>query len=199
MKIIHKDFIGLYEDILSKSDCDKIILEMERQIQNGNPSINSPSGISLGSNQFNNNSLYREDYSFFPHMTGPMWLVELVNNALKKCLGIYSTEFFVFNQLSSVRSEEIKLQKTPPRGGYHVWHCEQSSKHMAARVLAWTLYLNDIPDGEGETEFLWQGIRIKPKAGLLSIFPAAFTHTHRGNPVYSHNKYIATGWVTLVE
>ena len=68
---------------------------------------------------------------------------------------------------------------------------------MCHRILAWTLYLNDIPEGEGETEFLWQATKVKPKAGLLCIFPASFTHTHRGNPVYSTNKYIATGWFTI--
>ena len=93
----------------------------------------------------------------------------------------------------------VKLQKTPPKGGYHVWHCEADRVPHANRVLAWTVYLNDIPSGEGETEFLWQGLRVQPKAGTVSIFPASFTHTHRGNPVYSCDKYIATGWYTLYE
>lgn len=199
MKITHKDFIGIYENVLPKSDCDKIISEIEKNIQNGNPVVNSKIEIHKGNEQFNRNRLLREDYSFFPHIVGPGFIVDLVNNALKKCLDIYSTEFFVFKNLNRIRSDEIKLQKTPPKGGYHVWHCEQSSLSMASRVLVWTIYLNDVPDGEGETEFLWQGVRIKPKAGTVCIFPAAFTHTHRGNPVYSHNKYIATGWVTLIE
>ena len=56
------------------------------------------------------------------------------------------------------------------------------------------LYLNDIPEGEGETEFLWQGLRVQPKAGTMLIWPAFYTHTHRGNAVYSCSKYIATGW-----
>lgn len=199
MKITHTDFIGVYEEVLSKPDCDKIISEMERQIQNGNPGINSQPDLSMGSDQFGDNKLFRQDYSFFPHITGPKWVVDLVNESLKKCLDIYSSEFFVIKQLKAIRSDEIKLQKTPPRGGYHVWHCEHAGRGMSTRILAWTLYLNDIPDGEGETEFLWQGVRVKPKAGTLSIFPAGFTHTHRGNPVYTHNKYIATGWVNFVE
>ena len=91
------------------------------------------------------------------------------------------------------------MQKTPPKGGYHLWHCEASSKETSYRYLVWTLYLNDIPENEGETEFLWQGIRIKPKRGLFCLFPASFTHTHRGNPVYSCDKYIATGWVEFNE
>jgi hypothetical protein len=41
MKITHQDFIGVYENTLSKDNCDRIILEIERQIQNNNPGLNS--------------------------------------------------------------------------------------------------------------------------------------------------------------
>ena len=49
-------------------------------------------------------------------------------------------------------------------------------------------------DEGGETEFLYQSMRVKPKQGTLLIWPAAFTHTHRGNPPLSNEKYIVTGW-----
>jgi hypothetical protein len=62
------------------------------------------------------------------------------------------------------------------------------------RLLAWSLYLNDVDEG-GETEFLYQSMRIKPKMGTFVLWPAFFTHTHRGNPPLSGLKYIATGWV----
>ena len=94
-------------------------------------------------------------------------------------------------------SKEVKLQKKPPRGGYHQWHCEQCNNDTSSRVLGWMVYLNDIPDGEGETEFIWQKLRVKPESGKFLIWPASFTHTHRGNPVYSCDKYIATGWYTF--
>ena len=35
---------------------------------------------------------------------------------------------------------------------------------------------------------------IKPKQGSLTIFPCAFTHTHRGNPQIGATKYLATTW-----
>jgi hypothetical protein len=122
-----------------------------------------------------------------------------INKVLDVCVKAYADEFFILKNAGKIRSDEIKLQKTPPRGGYHVWHCEHAEGSIAsARVLAWILYLNDIPEGEGETEFLWQGVRVKPKQGTLTIFPAAFTHAHRGNPVHSCDKYIATGWFSFV-
>ena len=65
------------------------------------------------------------------------------------------------------------------------------TSHRLALVL---LYLNDVAEG-GETEFLYQSLRIKPKKGTVIICPTDFTHTHRGNPPLSKTKYIATGWV----
>jgi len=38
-------------------------------------------------------------------------------------------------------------------------------------------------------------MRVKPKKGRLILFPAGFTHTHRGNPPLDGEKYIITGWV----
>ena len=54
-------------------------------------------------------------------------------------------------------------------------------------------YLNDVTDG-GETEFMYQKLKIKPKKGLTLIWPADWTHTHRGIPSMTQVKYIATGW-----
>lgn len=88
----------------------------------------------------------------------------------------------------------FKLQKTRVGGGYHVWHYENSGRATASRLLAWMIYLNDVDEG-GETEFLYQHRRERPRAGTLLIWPAGFTHTHRGNPPLSNEKYIITGWV----
>jgi len=56
-------------------------------------------------------------------------------------------------------------------------------------------YLNDDFEG-GETEFLYQGVRVKPEKGKTVIFPASYTHVHRGNPPIGGTKYIATTWAS---
>jgi len=93
----------------------------------------------------------------------------------------------------------LKIQRTRPSSGYHIWHCEDSSStgHFKARIMAWILYLNDIEEG-GETEFLHLSERVQPKAGRLLMFPAGWTHAHRGNPPLSDTKYIYTGWMEYV-
>ena len=68
----------------------------------------------------------------------------------------------------------------------------------SSRVMAYTLYLNSVEEG-GETEFLYQGVKIKPEPGKLAIFPAYYTHPHRGNPIYKGIKYIVSGWYTFDE
>ena len=55
------------------------------------------------------------------------------------------------------------------------------------------VYLNDDFDGV-ETEFLYQQRREQAVAGDVLIFPASYTHTHRGNPPLGGNKYLATSW-----
>ena len=61
-------------------------------------------------------------------------------------------------------------------------------------MLVAILYLNTVKEG-GETEFLYQRTRISPKQGTLILFPPSWTHTHRGNPPLSGNKYILTTWM----
>jgi len=55
-------------------------------------------------------------------------------------------------------------------------------------------YLNDVEEG-GETEFHYQDMKVKPKKGSLIIFPAGFTHTHKGNIPLSDEKYVVTSWL----
>jgi hypothetical protein len=111
-----------------------------------------------------------------------------------ECYKQYAEKFSILQVLSEHNSYTMKIQKTKPGQGYHIWHCENGSKHNSTRILAWTVYLNDDFEA-GETEFLYQQYRYKPSKGDVVIFPAAFTHTHRGNPPIGGDKYIITGWV----
>ena len=88
---------------------------------------------------------------------------------------------------------DLKLKKIPAGGGFHNWHYENGSLSVAARQFVVQLYLNDDFDG-GETEFLYQQRREEAVAGDIIIFPASYTHTHRGNPPLGGDKYIATSW-----
>jgi hypothetical protein len=90
--------------------------------------------------------------------------------------------------------QNINLQEYPRGGvGFSKWHFEQSTKDTINRYLVFMTYLNDIED-EGQTEFLYQDLAVKPEKGLTLIFPAGFTHTHRGLASRTDEKRIVTGW-----
>ena len=56
-------------------------------------------------------------------------------------------------------------------------------------------YLNDIKDG-GETYFSSQDLKVKPEKGLTLIWPAYWTHMHKGIPAITEHKMVTTGWLT---
>jgi hypothetical protein len=89
------------------------------------------------------------------------------------------------------------IQKYEPGEAYTVTHCEEGGK-VVGRHLFFITYLNDVTD-EGETEFLHQGIKVKPEKGLTIISPTAWTHAHRGIASLSQKKYIVTGWFVFNE
>lgn len=88
----------------------------------------------------------------------------------------------------------FNIQRYYPEGqAYHAWHYENAHPDVSHRLLAWMTYLNTVETG-GETEFRHQHIKIAPREGLTLIWPAGFTHTHRGLPHAKGLKFIITGW-----
>lgn len=95
--------------------------------------------------------------------------------------------------------EPVNIQFYPKGGGYKTFHTERASPAMpgAARHLVFMTYLNDVHDAGG-TEFLHQKLIVAPRKGLTLIWPADWTHTHRGIVSPSEEKYIITGWFSFV-
>lgn len=91
------------------------------------------------------------------------------------------------------------IQFYPPGHHYSVMHCENNGENrFQNRHLAFMTYLNTVENG-GETHFLHQDLKIKPKTGLTLIWPAYFTHTHMGLPAKTEEKYVTTGWYTFFD
>ena len=109
----------------------------------------------------------------------------------------YAKEYAIISTL--VRhfiSPTVRIQKTPPGGGYHIWHSDNGDMYTSRRIIVVNLYLNTVEEG-GETEFLYQHKRVPPVQGTMVLFPASWTHVHRGNPPLAGNKYIATSWIEM--
>jgi hypothetical protein len=136
------------------------------------------------------------DTTLFPGEEANLYLNELkkvANNYIKKY------EYCNFYAPWTV-IERINIQYYPPNGGYYQWHTERGSSQSIIndRHLVFMTYLNDVNDG-GETEWYYQKLKIKPQKGLTVIWPADWTHTHRGIASATESKYIVTGWFSYYE
>jgi Rps23 Pro-64 3,4-dihydroxylase Tpa1-like proline 4-hydroxylase len=203
MQVEFDNFVGIFKDAFSEDFCNDAIELFEIAAKHGyvadRNNENTPEHLK------NDNALHA--YSGVVQMPdNPEVMEELNANLLdpgyeqffkifwSEIYAKYSEKYSILNTADSHQVYYNKIQKTQPCEGYHIWHYENGTRANCNRILTYILYLNDIEDG-GETELLYQSMRIKPERGTLILFPAGFTHTHRGNPPLKGDKYIMTGWV----
>ena len=189
------DFIGMYENVYPDGFCSHAISEFERLLKNGFcGNRQDVEGVEKTRKDDNFYFLNLKNHIFSPY--NDVDFMDIFMGGLQKCFDQYVSQYDILKDLN-LKCTSVKMQKTYPGGGYHVWHCEQESDNTANRCLVYSLYLNDINDA-GETEFLYQKIRIPPKENCVVFWPATFTHPHRGNVVHGDKpKYIITGWFYL--
>ena len=95
-------------------------------------------------------------------------------------------------------TEKINIQKYKKEEAFFAWHCERDSSGFSSkRLLVFMTYLNTVKKG-GETEWLYQKLKVKPEEGLTVIWPADWMFTHRGCPSFTEEKYIITGWYSFI-
>jgi|TARA_B100000902_G_scaffold399734_1_gene472169 hypothetical protein len=197
------DFIGVWENFVPAPLCQQIITYGDK-IFNGDlaNTINEEDDTDLGgslseSKIMEGSEMYgsaynRHDSAFMLNYASAKYTSN-INQMLKACANHYCSHFSTLKK-TRMFSSDIKMQRTPPGGGYHSWHYENGTVECAARELTWMIYLNDIEEG-GETEFMYQKRRVKPTVGTVVIFPAGLTHVHRGGFLLGDkDKYIVTGW-----
>lgn len=193
--IEHKDFIGYYRNLYPTGYCEHLIKEFNR-LEDGGAGSNRQKSE-------NANKHIKDDYQI---------IIELRNHNLQKfkskdscdlffdglqtCYENYTEKYSILLDNGNIRASTMKMQRTGPGGGYHVWHGEQGPGTHANRVLVYMVYLNSFESEDGgETEFLYQRTRVRPEENLMLLWPASYTHAHRGNPVLTDKyKYIVTGW-----
>jgi hypothetical protein len=170
---INQDFIMAWDNIVPDKFCDWLIDYLDNAAYL-NPRRNN----------------YLSDKQVEMHNFSP-GEAEYLQNLVNDCAIEYINEYPYLRSFPYC-SSCVLLQKTEPKEGYHAFHSEDTTWNGQMRTLAWMVYLNDVDEG-GETEYLYQQLKVKPKRGRIVIWPGSFTHLHRGNPPMS-NKYIATGW-----
>jgi len=64
----------------------------------------------------------------------------------------------------------------------------------SARSISAVFYLNDDYEG-GEIEFVHYGVKIKPEASSLILFPSNFAYSHIAHEVTKGTKYAIVTWI----
>ena len=180
-----KDFIFHKRRVVPQQSCDYII-----RFFDSNVDLQSPGTISGGSVR---PDLKIDTEIFFDGRKDHSWVL---TEYLHPCVEEYKKEYPFIDTLSTWRwYPGYKMQRYNPGEGYTMLHWENDGPDSSSsrRVLGWTIYLNDVYDG-GQTEFPYQNKQIQPRTGDLIIFPAGWTHAHRGIVSKTELKYIVTGW-----
>lgn len=180
-----------YANAYSKEFCNDVIRAFEdaydNQLTYFQNDIHKNSDDRIAYDWAPSSQVYYQNTNFIKHF------YEVLSDVYKNH---YSQKYNILTKLFQHTPKGMGIQRTGPGQGYHSWHVEQGNVASSNRIIAYLLYLNSIEDG-GETEFLYQGLKIKPEQGKLVLFPTAYTYPHRGNPIYNGYKYVISGWFTF--
>ena len=213
-KYLMDNFIEVYDGAVPKDICEYFIefFDKEHELGNTKPGESGGNGVRIESKdcldlnvKLNNGPVNNEEYFSSKHKK----IIDIYDDLVDEKFYEYLTHYYPTRPWKDEKgylfrhrdlAPEQKLDGLmhvyePPLQGYHVFHEDWNSMQLlwASRMLIGMVYLNDVWVG-GETEFLHQKVKIKPKQGTLVVWPAYFTHLHRGNPPISNRKYIINKW-----
>ena len=184
--VSNSDYFGIYDNDLSKKECNILIKEFEKYSPDlGQTSMGycpeAKKCLQLDEPRFSDNSL----------------ISTILHTILIKYLDKYSQQYSnLWKYMMPCKYyDSYSFQKYETEDdGFKEWHTEHSpDEEGARRILAWMFYLNNAKSG---TEFV-QYPTIRAKMGRGVIWPAAWTHVHRGVTPNKGLKYIITGWVSF--
>jgi hypothetical protein len=181
-------FIRMYRDTFSRDLCEEVIRRFEADERKqpsttaarDKPRLRSGTMLQIGDL--------------------PDWrdITAAYSVALEKNLQAYAEAFPTLKQLISTPATKRTpplLERIEPGQGFGM-HIDASIAGTHDRTVAVLMYLKDVEEG-GFTEFPFQSIRVKPRAGLMVLFPPFWTHPHQGVSPVSGFKYNLTSYVVV--
>lgn len=183
------NFIKIYDNAFSDEFCDEFIEYID--LMEKRTLLVSPNKPKHEVDDYGNNMIHHYELKSWT------WIGEQFLPVVQQYVQDYVDTYSILRR-NSILLYDVKPKKIYAGGGFHEWHYENGSYASTNRVLVVQLYLNTINEG-GETEFLYQNCRTNAVKGRLLIWPAGFTHTHRGNPPINQTKYIISSWGLLQE
>ena len=187
---MNSDFIEIYDDALSKEKCREIISYFDKKKKelgrgvSGRKKLVDLSAKSCW--ELPAELTYLSNRSFLPS--------RYILDVIKKCTPQYIHSYpYLKDDVSPWNvSDGYNIQMYNPGEAYWQLHCENGSLPFVKRVLVWTVYLNTVTDNGG-TYFDQYDKTVDAKEGRFVMWPAGWTHTHKGIVSNTQKKYIATG------
>lgn len=117
---------------------------------------------------------------------------------LQQCIEEYQKKYTSVGMYAKFNiAQPYLIQHYPKGGGFKTWHFENAGyPQIIKRKIVFMTYLNNAPNAG--TQFKYQKLTTPCKKGLTLIWPAEFTHTHRGVISDTHEKTIITGWFEVI-
>tara|TARA_B100000427_G_C15398837_1_gene546706 strand:- start:297 stop:896 length:600 start_codon:yes stop_codon:yes gene_type:complete len=181
-----EDFFGVYDNALTKKECEILINQFEK-------SETSPGHSMVG--------YYPEEKKCMElgcYFDDKSVISNLVNIKLSECMFKYTKKYLLLND--HLREWEVdngyNFQRYDDEtDGYKMWHCEHGPFDTSSRrIIAWMFYLNNAKSG---TEFMHFS-NVRAKMGRCVIWPSFWTHLHKGVTPNKGLKYIITGWASFI-
>ena len=198
------DYIGIYDNALNGEEC-RMILNRFESVDKDRHERSSRSCSAKDMVEMSKDSSYVPDtpdedakictqINFSLNNRQDNFYHKLVESAIYKSFSKYKNRYpFLQHGTTCGKfhiTSQYNLQKYEEGEGFYPLHCEHGSLGPY-RMLVWMLYLNNAKSG---TEFPTQKKVIRPKTGRMVIWPAGWTHPHKGVTPNRGLKYILTGW-----
>ena len=123
---------------------------------------------------------------------------EEIQEALNSAVSLYVQSYERLWEVPSMKDTGFRLQHYVKNSGFYRTHhdgdCWNQDTDVNKRILGVIIYLNDIAVG-GDTFFPEHNYGVTPKAGRISLFPAAWTHPHGSRVSVSEDKWIISTFI----
>jgi prolyl 4-hydroxylase len=167
-----KDFIKVYDNVLSAEICNRIIKEFEAR-----KSLVKHYDTDLY--KFDQLDLNQTDLKPLA-MSFVRQVIPYIKN--------YCEELNVEKYIKIKGFEDVRIKKYIKKSSYEFkTHVDVDDKESAVRHLIFILYLND---NNGETFFPMLNYSYKPKQGSMIMFPPFWMYPHSGGIPTDNDKYI---------
>jgi hypothetical protein len=166
----------IIDNALTNSECDTLIEEFSKDMR-----------------QEALNTRLNYEYNQF----GPEYNNEILNSLVSRSFSEYKKTYPTIDMTRDKwQLQSWRFKRFPPGKAFSAWHSEHETANPY-RILCCLLYLSDHNCG---TEFHATGETVLSKKGRIMIFPAFWTHVHRGQ-VCPDNKerFIMSAYVDLLQ